>query len=547
MHPVVGSKLAATLPCRPGLVSPHDVGVNHDAMVTRVCWLMRLNYWYGLLASTFHVVLFLFGYAADVRIAVVKLSVGLLAQVATVYSVITGKPHGFELWSLHVIGSASQCLFALCVLAGSVEWTMHDIVVMVVTRPLISLAIMCVHSVLKVAGHAESDWLMVTTCTAINGAVAWKTVSDMPSLAGVASSAIVAQGFVALVLKCTTDALLKERDVLKLVRDGLQQLLDSQDSLWKSVFDATLICDPAGCIVSASAQAIHLLQLESPNALMGQSFSSLVAPDEKERMNNFLEEVVASPSSQAMTIQSTFARNHDCLVELQINAVRFVQNICGSSAQVAFGILLGARLVEPTRESSTRCQDGQPLQPDAQREVECADMWIAFDAGTSNFRIDDCSPQLCLNDDRKGLMRWFPPMVRQSLEKWVVDEVAACGDSGNVSSDVVEHFHVRVPAVPARSITAERAWLEVKPTEADEDGELSLPAVLWLRGVVSRQWHPIDGTKPAKQQLASILEDGTGSTPSGSILEECELRSVTGSEELTPSDSASQQRVRFRR
>merc|ERR1719356_2093891 len=106
--------------------------------------------------------------------------------------------------------------------------------------------------------------------------------------------------------------------------------------MWRSVFDATLLCDSTSSIVSASAQAVDLLQVEAADALVGQAFSGLAAPGEQSRISRFLKEAVSSPSSQAMTIQGTFLQRDQTLVELQINAVRVVQNIYGSSSEGAF-------------------------------------------------------------------------------------------------------------------------------------------------------------------------------------------------------------------
>jgi hypothetical protein len=254
-----------------------------------------------------------------------------------------------------------------------------------------------------------------------------------------------------------------------------------------------------------------------------------------------------------MTIQGTFLQKDRTLVELQINAVRVVQKIHDSSSEGAFGILIGARLLESPREerSDRPPDDGMTPQTDTAEGSDCSgpeDMWIAFDAGTEGFVINDCSPGVCL-DSELGLLRWAPPMARHGLETWVVDEVAACGQLGNMSSTVIEQFHLRVPAMPARSIVAEKAWLEVKPTEIDEDDQLSLPVVLWLRGVACQQ-RPCcsGGTRPTKharlvkQQLTSILEDCDWDA----LGEPVEQQSVAGSEELTPSDSVSEQGLKFR-
>lgn len=300
------AKQAASGPCHVGTVLPRDVGASHDEMIKLVCRLLRMSYWWGCLASLYHVFLYLLHYAADGRIAFSKLFQGVTVHMTTVYATATGKSWVFELQAIHLVGSAGQCVLALCNLSANVEWTMHDVAIMVVTRPLLSLIIMCVHTVLDVVGSAEPQWVLVATCAAINASVVWKVVSAMPSLVGVALSSIIAQLFVGICLKSTTNALLRERDVLKLVRDGLRQLVDSQDSMWKSVFDATLLCDSTGCVVSASAQAVELLQLGAADALVGQAFSGLAAPEERSRISRFLSEVVSSPSSQAMTIQSTF-------------------------------------------------------------------------------------------------------------------------------------------------------------------------------------------------------------------------------------------------
>jgi len=76
--------------------------------------------------------------------------------------------------------------------------------------------------------------------------------------------------------------------------------------MWKSVFDATLVCDSTSCVVSSSAQAVDLFQFDTADALVGQTFSGLAAPEGQSRISRFLNEVVSSPSSQAMTIQGTF-------------------------------------------------------------------------------------------------------------------------------------------------------------------------------------------------------------------------------------------------
>jgi len=179
-------------------------------------------------------------------------------------------------------------------------------------------------------------------------------------------------------------------------------------------------------------------------------------------------------------------------VELQINAVRIAQNVQDFSSEGAFAVLIGARLVEaPKEERPAGPPEDRSPQAGVAESPDCSgseEMWIAFDAGTENFAITDCSPGLLFEGEKLGFLNWVPPMARDGLETWVVDEVAACGELGSMSSSVIERFHLRVPAAPARSIVAEKAWLEVRPSEVDEDGDLSLPVVLRLRGGEARQW-----------------------------------------------------------
>merc|ERR1719293_344961 len=150
---------------------------------------------------------------------------------------------------------------------------------MLFTRPLLSFGIMCGHSALDVVGNAEPHWMLVVSCTAFNVAVAWKVIFSLATFEGVILSASMSyvQLFVGAALKTTSNALHTERDELKLVRDGLQQHVDSQDSMWRSVFDATLLCDSTGCVVDASAQAVELLHFKAADALVGQAFSGLAA------------------------------------------------------------------------------------------------------------------------------------------------------------------------------------------------------------------------------------------------------------------------------
>jgi len=298
-----------------------------------------------------------------------------------------------------------------------------------------------------------------------------------------------------------------------------------------------------------------LFHSKSFEALAGHTVISLAAPAEKDRLTRFVQEVLASPSSQAMTIQCTFVRSSTALVELQVNAVRVAQNVCDSSSQNSFRVLFGIRLVESASDQPEQLQDDELLQSG---ESDFEDMWIAFDAATDNFLITGCSPNLGFLDDVMGLLRWFPPMARQGLEQWVVSEVQGCGNSGRENSsgslqcpaqdpssvpsgNVIEHFQLRIPAVSAMSITAERAWLDVRPTEVDEDGDLSLPVVLRLRGGEAQQWRR---GRQAGQQLVSVPEDGTCDTLAEH--EDEEQRSVAGSEDITPSDSLSVQGLRFR-
>ncbi|CAK0833190.1 unnamed protein product [Prorocentrum cordatum] len=441
-----------------------DAGTSHDEMIKLVCRLLRMSHWWLLLGGMYHVLLCLNLPAADLYTALAKLVFNVLVQLATAYATVRGKSWVFELQAIQSIASASQCVLALCMLAGREEWTVREIAVMMFTRPLLSFGIMCGHSALAVVDSAEPHWVLVVSCTAFNAAVAWKVIFSMTTFEGVILSASMSyvQLFVGAALKTTSNALHTERDVLKLVRDGLQQHVDSQDSMWKSVFDATLLCDSTSAVVNASAQAVDLLQFETADAVVGQAFSGLAAPGEQSRISRFLQEVVSSTSSQAMTIQSIFLQKGQAIVELKINAVRVVQSIYDSSSESSFGILVGARLVEAPREetSPARPPEDTPAQMGA---ADSEDMWIAFDAGTENFAISECSPGIFSECEQHGLLSWTSHMARHGLETWVVDEVAACGQLGSTSSTVIEQFHLKIPAAPARSRSAEKAWLKFCP------------------------------------------------------------------------------------
>lgn len=516
-------------------------------MIWRLCWLIRLFISIGALASVLQAVLCAFGHVADMFVAMARLHIALGHLVISMYSMSTGRSKVFEIRGHFLGGCALEIVKAMCVLKTSAEWNMEDIVFNMTERPHILFMMMCMHTLLDVVGHAAPDWVLGVTWLIINVVLAWKTLTDVPSAAGIPLLACVAQVFIALALKGTTNALLKERDVLKRVREDLQQNLDSQDSMWKSVFDATFHCNSMGCVSSASAQAMDLFQFESTEALVGRAFSSLAVPDEEGRLARFVHEVQTSPSSQAMVIQGTFTQGNGSRIELQVNAIRAVQSISDSSSEGASGVLLGMRQVDSPGEKPDRPQspeDDESSVPCGREEsdLEDEDMWILFDAGDDNFAIMDYSPNLCLGSDGTGLLRWFPPMARQGCERWVVDTVQACGVSGTASSEVVEHFQLRIPAVPARSITAKKAWLEAQPMEVGEQDEVSLPVVLRLRGEVAQQRRPGGGAKPTWHKLQSVPEDGEECEPT----EYDEQQSSIGSEDLTPSDSNSVLGLKFR-
>jgi len=258
-------------------VVPRDAGTNIDEMgkIRLVCRLSRVAYWFGSLASLYHVSLYVLGYAADGRLACCKLLVMICFHAVTVYASVMGRSWAFELKAMRLVCIPAQCLIALYILVANVEWTMHDIAITVVMRPLVTIVAMCVHTMLDGITSTQPQWMLFAGCAAMNFIVVWKVIFTMPSLVGFALSSIVAQLVAGVCLKSTTNALLRERDMLKLVRDGLQQHVDSQDSMWKSVFDATFHCNSMGCISSASAQAMDLFQFESTEALVGQTFSSL--------------------------------------------------------------------------------------------------------------------------------------------------------------------------------------------------------------------------------------------------------------------------------
>eukprot|EP00419_Tripos_fusus_P001703 CAMPEP_0172686678 /NCGR_PEP_ID=MMETSP1074-20121228/21109_1 /TAXON_ID=2916 /ORGANISM="Ceratium fusus, Strain PA161109" /LENGTH=388 /DNA_ID=CAMNT_0013506021 /DNA_START=404 /DNA_END=1566 /DNA_ORIENTATION=+ len=388
---------------------------------------------------------------------------------------------------------------------------------------------MCIHTVLEVTSCAPSYGFLATSCALFNITALWKTLHDMDSLMGVSVVSILMQLCVAFAFKGLTNAMLKERDTLKSVRSHLQQLLDSQNSMWKSVFDATIVCDSTGCVATASAQAMDLFHLDQVEALVGQSFIDLVSPDETDRMASFAQEVMASPSNQAMTIQGTFVRNNGTRMDLHLNAVKVVLNVCNSLAESEFGMLLGMR-----DEAATGCSVGlqdDELAKDSGRDVpESEVMWIEFDAGTERLSIMDHSSEFIV---RNELLSWFPPLERSTLERWIFDEVSGCGDNGGKPSDCIEKFELRIPAVPATSVVAGRAWLEVKPTEVGEAGMSSLPAVLWLHGVKVCRWHASDGVKLAKRRLDSVPEAVVAPDEGGQFVLD-EQWSHAGSEELTP-------------
>ncbi|CAK0823930.1 unnamed protein product, partial [Prorocentrum cordatum] len=132
-------------------------------------------------------------------------------------------------------------------------------------------------------------------------------------------------------------------------------------------------------------------------------------------------------------------------------------------------------------------------------------------------------------------------MVRKDLEQWVIDEVQSCSISSRESSEVIEGFQLRIPAVPGVSFMAEQAWLEVEPIEVDQQDEVSLPATLWLRGGVAQLLHRGDGADPQRpRQLRSVPEFGDD------VSENDDHQSVASSEDLAPSDSQSALRLKFR-
>lgn len=556
MGPLSATGTAAVLTCRSSPVSPHEVGINHDAMIGQICWLTRLCSVAFAIANGVQVVQCYFGHDADMHLVTVKFVCQVCHLATSIYANKKGRSPVFEVQALFFCACATQNVLAVYAVTSPMQWVMHDIVVMAVEQPMASLMIMCMHTVLEIIGHSVSTRVMIGTCVAINAAALEKTRRDMPDDVGLSFFACVLQLFVGLMLKLTIGAILKERDVLNLVRDELKQMLDSQDSMWKSVFDATLLCEPSGCIVSASDPAVDMFQFESFEVLGEHTVISLAAPAEKDRLTRFVQEVLASTSSQAMTIQCTFVRSNASLIELQVNAVRVAQNVCDSSSHRAFRVLLGMRLVESASDQPERLQDDELQSGSSDLE----DMWIAFDAATDNFLITGYSPNFGFLDDVMGLLRWFPPMARHGLEQWVVSEVQGCGKSGSEtgsgsmqcptqdpcsvpSGEVIEQFQLRIPAVSAMSIMAERAWLEVRPSEVDEDGDLSLPVVLRLRGGEAQQWRR---GKQAGQQLNSVPEDGACGTLDEHADEEQEQWSDTGSEDITPSDSLSVAGLRFR-
>lgn len=549
MGPPAASKLAVAQAVRLRIF-PHDVGVNHDALIRNVCWLARAFICTGVLLNAFEGILCLAGDVADAPMTVAKLLLSLGHLSVSAFCMLKSKPHVFEVSALTLTACGHECLRAALILTTSAHWKANEIAFEVVERPFIALMIMCGHTILGIVGQAGSDGVLAGTCIMANASVVMKTHSDMPSLIGLPVLTSMAQLIIGLALKSITGALLKEREALKRARDGLQQNLDSQDSMWNSVFDATFLCDSIGCISRASAQAVDLFLFESAEALLGQTFSSLAAPEERERLTTFVQAVMAPASSQALTIQGAFVQSNGSRIELQVNAARVVQSIGDSSVENAFGILLGMRLIDTRREAPSAPPADEPGEPEeavcrgGEPEAEVA--WIKFDAGTEHFLVTGYSPNLSFLDRRLQLLRWFPQIVRKDLEQWVVDEVQSCGDSSHDSSEVIEDFQLRIPGVPGVSFMAQQAWLEVEPIEVTQQDEVSLPATLWLRGGAAKPLDRGDDAAPSRRprKLRSVREES--SSDGGDTSEHDEHQSVASSEDLAPSDSQSALRLKFR-
>ncbi|CAK0794595.1 unnamed protein product, partial [Prorocentrum cordatum] len=177
-------------------------------------------------------------------------------------------------------------------------------------------------------------------------------------------------------------------------------------------------------------------------------------------------------------------------------------------------------------------QNGATSSGASQSSTETVDeIHISFDSGHPNFLISDdgCSRHLL---PRQGqLVRWFPRVARDRVEKWIINAVNSSVELG-VCSEYLEHVELVIPPAPAVKVVAKRAFILVEELEESDTGAISLPATLCLKDVVISRKHYYTTRAKAhySQDLSAIAED---------LHPEFDGSSMNSSEGVSPSDSAS--------
>ncbi|CAK0844486.1 unnamed protein product [Prorocentrum cordatum] len=163
---------------------------------------------------------------------------------------------------------------------------------------------------------------------------------------------------------------------------------------------------------------------------------------------------------------------------------------------------------------------------------------ISFDAGHPSLLISDgdCSRHLLARQGQ--LVRWFPRVARDRVEKWIIDAVNISVEPG-VCSRYLEHVELFIPPAPAIKVVAKRAFIVTEDPEENDAGAISLPATLCLEDVVisRRQCYTNRARARFSQDLSTIAED---------LHPECDSPSMNSSEGVSPSDSASVVMANFR-